>query len=282
MTTAIARFGCTLCGACCNRSPEVALSEAAALADVFVFRLMFRLYWLARAPGPNDDKAAFYERKRLLGAFAAHKAPAKIQRLSPAADGTRYLMISALALDTSEGACAALEAGRCTIHARRPLACRSVPFHYSRPEALAARDLAAFVATPGYRCDTSEGAELVLQGGRIVDAPMRQARQGAVALAGEERRWQAAIVRRIGAKSSGTALPRLADIEANAAFGATTTSMRVAWQIAAEVGLIGRDESEALAAAQLATIDRAFARCEPKQRESFAEMRADYRRYLGY
>ena len=40
------RFSCTQCGKCCNRSPEVQLSEAAALADVFAFSLMFRLYSL--------------------------------------------------------------------------------------------------------------------------------------------------------------------------------------------------------------------------------------------
>lgn len=281
MTTEIARFACTLCGACCNRSPEIALSEAAALADVFVFRMMFRLYWLPRAPGPDDDKPAFYERKRLLGAFAARRTPAKIRRDDRAIDGTRYLMISALALDTGVGTCAALEAGRCSIHARRPLACRSVPFHYSRPEALAVRDLAAFLATPGYRCDTSEDAGRVLEGGKIVDTPIRQARQQAVALAGEERRWHEAIVRRMGAGSPDAALPRLAEIEANAAFGATTTSMRVAWHIAADIGLIGRAESKALASAQLASIDRALARCEADLRGSFAELRADYRHYLG-
>ena len=72
------RFACTQCGKCCNRSPEVELSEAAALADVFVFRLMFRLYFLPRrlgdylrtAGGPAATAEVFYQRKRLLGAYA--------------------------------------------------------------------------------------------------------------------------------------------------------------------------------------------------------------------
>jgi Fe-S-cluster containining protein len=46
-------------------------------------------------------------------------------------EATNYLMISALAMDTSPGACAALKAGRCSVHDRRPLGCRTVPFHYS-------------------------------------------------------------------------------------------------------------------------------------------------------
>jgi hypothetical protein len=46
------RFACTSCGQCCNRSPEVELSETLDLADAFVFRLMFRPYELAL--GIND------------------------------------------------------------------------------------------------------------------------------------------------------------------------------------------------------------------------------------
>src|ERR1043165_8839296 len=112
------RFACTGCGACCNRSPEVALSEAAALAGGFVFRLMFRLYQLPSA-GSGEE---YYQSKRLLAAFAARKYPAR--RKSP--EATNYLIVSALTLDTGGGACAALGNGRCTVYDRRPLACRTV------------------------------------------------------------------------------------------------------------------------------------------------------------
>jgi hypothetical protein len=63
----------------------VELSEAAALADVFVFRLMFRIYSLPQAlsdyrpagtPDANrHDK--FFQSKRLLGSFAARKSEVK-------------------------------------------------------------------------------------------------------------------------------------------------------------------------------------------------------------
>src|SRR6185436_11552020 len=102
------RFACTQCGKCCNRSPEVELSEAAALSDVFVFRLMFRLHWLPRTLGdslepgtrPADAGASFYQTKRLLGAFAARKYPARAWRGGKPVEQVKYLTISALALDT--------------------------------------------------------------------------------------------------------------------------------------------------------------------------------------
>ena len=218
------RFACTHCGACCNRSPEVALSEAAALADVFVFRLMFRLHDLPSTGGSGEE---FYETKRLLTAFAARKYSAKRRHGGKAVEYTRYLTISALTVDTGSGACTALTGGRCGVYARRPLACRTVPFHYSRPEASAERDLAAFVATPGYRCDTTVGAPVVLSAGRIVDPHACQARADARELAAHDRRWQQMILRRLRTGSRSDGLPSRREIEANAAFGATT--IRCAW-----------------------------------------------------
>ena len=46
MTAPSRHFACTQCGKCCDRAPEVELGEAAALADVFVWQLLFRLYSL--------------------------------------------------------------------------------------------------------------------------------------------------------------------------------------------------------------------------------------------
>lgn len=292
MTVAVRRFACSQCGMCCDRSPEVGLSEAAALADVFVFRLMFRLYWLPQRqrdylhPGRDaaSARAAFYEKKRLLGAYAARKYPAKSWRDGKMMENVSYLIISALAVDTSPGACGARKAGMCGVYERRPLACRTVPFHYSRVEALAESDLKAFVETPGYGCDTSENADVVIEAGRIIDPRVRQARADALALAAHDRRWNDAILRRMRADGPEKAgLPSLREIEANARFGATTATMRVAWQIAADIGLISAEECRMLIEAQLTAIDRELAagRCEPDARQTLAEMRADYRYQLG-
>ena len=263
------------------------MSEAAALSDVFVFRLMFRLYELPRTLAGHLASGAatagsgeeYYESKRLLAAFAARKYSAKRRHGGTIVEYTRYVIVSALTLDAGAGACTALSGGRCTIHARRPLACRTIPFHYSRPEASAERDLRAFVGTPGYGCDTGAGAPIVLEAGRIVDPEARRARGDAIDLAGHDRRWAEAILRRLKTGSGPCALPSLREIEADAPFGATTISMGVAWRIAAEAGMIGAQTLRTLIAAQTAVIDRelASARCTSSARETLGEMRAEYR-----
>src|SRR5207237_3142904 len=93
------------CGACCNRSPEVELSEAAALADVFVFRLMFRIYERPRAfagyraSGRSGSAGAFHESKRLLNAFAARKGSTKKRHGGKTVEYDHYLMIYLLTVD---------------------------------------------------------------------------------------------------------------------------------------------------------------------------------------
>src|SRR5215469_12498392 len=107
-----ARFACTACGLCCNRSPEVELSEAAGLSDVFVFRLMFRLYWLCSNVGdyrPAGGRganwsSAYFEKKRLLNVFAVRRSSEKAFQDGKPVAYTQYLVLSALALDTGEGA----------------------------------------------------------------------------------------------------------------------------------------------------------------------------------
>jgi Fe-S-cluster containining protein len=281
MEAAIQRFACTQCGRCCNRSPEVELSEAAALADVFVFRLMFRLYALPAALGDSADAGeAYYQKKRLLGAYAARKYPRRMRGGDgKAVDYVQYLTISALTLDTSPGACSALGGTRCRIYDRRPAACRTMPLHYSRVEASAASDLKAFVETPGHGCETGDAAAIIIDSGRIVDVATQRARADALALAARDRPWRQAIVRRMNAAGAERSLlPSLREIEANAHFGATTVSMRAAWRIAAEAGLIGAGECTALVAAQRAAIDRALAApvCGRDARETLAGMRAEY------
>lgn len=277
--SSIRRFACTQCGACCNRSPELELSEAAALADVFVFRLMFRMYSLPRAfdRSRSETLQVFYQKKRLISAHAARVSPRKVKRDGKTVEQIDYLMISALALDTASGSCAALANQRCSIHDRRPLTCRTVPLHYARADGLAERDLDDFANTPGYRCDTGESAPVVLESGAIVDKPTLDARSRATAIAEQDRSWKAAIVRRI--KSAGDPrLPTLKDIEANAASAAMTTSMCVAWQIAADAGIISAADCKTLVETQLATIGRELgnAPASGEDRETLREMQEEY------
>ncbi len=292
LESTVRHFACVQCGRCCNRTPEVELSEAAALADVFVFRLMFRVYWLPKhlrdyrgAHHPNTNASAiFYEKKRLLSAFAARKYPVKLSQDSKSVQYTKYLMISALAVDTRQDACSALMAGRCTIYDRRPLSCRSIPLHYSRPAAMAEMDLKTFVETPGYECDTGKSAPIILDNGRIRAPEVEAARSKAIAVAERDRRWTEAIVKRMNGDSSGDgSLPSLQEIESSAHVGVMTTSMRTAWQIASEIAFITRDECDSLVSLQLRTIDLELdnCRCSPAARETLAGMQAEYRHHLS-
>lgn len=266
------------------------LSEAAGLADVFVLRLMFRIYdlprtfagYLASRATATGNAEAYYETKRLLARFAARRSSFRRPLGGKSVEYTRYLTISALTLDTRSGACAALSGERCGIYDRRPLACRTVPFHYSRPQALAESDLAAFVRTPGYRCDTSGDAPVVLAAGRILDAEAERARAAAFDLAERDGRWRAAILHRMKAGPAEPALPGLRQIETDAALGATTTSMRIAWQIAADAGMIDPETCFGLIAAQAELIDRelAAAHAAPDARATLRQMRGEYRQSL--
>jgi Fe-S-cluster containining protein len=285
---AISRFACTQCGKCCNRPPEVELSEAAALADTFIFRLMFRLYWLperlADCLAPDHKEAngseIFYEKKRLLGAFAARKYPVKLARNGKPTDYAKYLMVSALALDIGGGDCCALAQGKCAIYDRRPLGCRSVPLHYSRPASLAARDLKAFVETAGYGCQSGDVAPAILNAGKIVAPEIEAARAEAIAISNRDRPWARTIAKRMdGSRGASGSLPRLTEVEASAEFGAVTTSMVVAWRIAGEIGMMTWKDCEDLLELQLRLIDRELTRpaCSPQARQTLLEMQAEYR-----
>jgi Fe-S-cluster containining protein len=270
-------FACTQCGACCDRSPEVQLSEAAPLADIFVFRLMFRLYWLPTRVSdciPDDVEtssgAAFYEKKRLLDAFCARKYRARLRRDGRGVQYTKYLMISALTLDEGTSTCSALQEKQCSIYERRPSGCRSVPFHYSRGESVAETGLKHFVETQGYLCDTSHSARLVLS-------------DDAATIARNDLPWRQAIARSMGADcSTGHQLPSLLDVEANAQFGASTVSMGLAWRLAQDLGLIQPAEYRRLIERQLRLIGQKLGavRCSNETRQTLADMAVEYRNDL--
>lgn len=278
------RFACTQCGKCCDRSPEVELGEAAALADQFVFRLLFRLYRWPRnvadythAGVPRAQaNAEFFETKRLLGAFAAHTYNAKLRSNGKVSEQLCYLTVSALTLDSGTSACSALNEARCSIYERRPLACRSVPLHYSRGPAFAQQELDAFLATPGYACASGPAAPLLLADGRIADPALLAARSAALAQAAADQPWKTAIVKAM--KAGDPNLPSLRDVEANAQRGAMTTSMRAGWQIACAAGLLDGSELRALIGAQMAVIERQLAQpvLAPAARQTLTEMRGEY------
>ena len=248
---------------------------------------MFRLYWLPNNLNEyvldgfeTNRSAAFYEKKRLLNTFAARKYPVKIRRDGKVSGYTKYLMISALTLDRAIGACSALNGTQCGIYDRRPAGCRSVPFHYSRGESRADQGLKAFIGTPGYLCDTSQSAGLVLRDGQIVAPDVNAARANAAAIARRDIGWRQAIAQQMNAApTTGHGLPSLQEVEANAQFGVSTVSMSLAWKVARDIGLIRPDECQSLIELQLHLIKQELStgRCSNETRETLAEMALEYR-----
>ena len=285
MTALSRHFACTQCGKCCDRAPEVELGEAAALADVFFWQMLFRLYSLPRSiadfpagGAPRELAAAqFFESRKLLDAFAAHTFHAKAVVDGKPQQRTFYLTISALAFDPPGAGCPALDGPLCSIHPRRPLTCRSVPLHYSRTLSFAAEDLDRFTATPGYACATGIDAPLVLEGGKVVDHDIAAARENAAALAQRDAPWKAALVKAM--KRGDPRVPTLVQVEQNAARGALTAPMRAGWEIAAEAGLLEPDQLEDLRQRQRAALDRLSA--SPAINLASAQAIAEQRRTLA-
>jgi len=122
----------------------------------------------------------------------------------------------------------------------------------------------------------------VLESGRIIDAATQQARTDALSVSQSDQRWKRAIVRRMkGNIGTEALLPSLHDVEASAGFGALTISMRVAWEIAADEGLIG--SVGVLVRTQLQTIEREISNggCSGDDLSTLAEMAVEYRDALS-
>jgi Fe-S-cluster containining protein len=176
--------------------------------------------------------------------------PFSVQTLVDRSGGrTLHLIVSALPVDLGDGRCPALDGVRCGIYEARPLSCRTVPLHYSRPASSLARYLDGFVRTAGYACDTSAAAPVVTDGFAILDDRLRAARDEAIGLAAAERPWKAQILAAMRKPRQATAhgLPTLKAVLKNAEAGrATSSAMMAAWSVAAASGLLSADQLDGL------------------------------------
>jgi hypothetical protein len=96
--------------------------------------------------------------------------------------------------------------------------------------------------------------------------------------------WNDAIINRMRKNVDGAiSLPSLKELEANAPIGAMTATMRIAWQIASEAGLMSVQQYRDLVANQLSVIERELklARCTGNDLELLAQMQTEYRHHLG-
>lgn len=261
------RFACVACGQCCDRGPEMELSEATLLADTFITSLLFKAHtlplrechdrvarWHEKQGSRLPTDVALAEKRRLLGYFAS-------RRRSERQNGREvYLTISAIVNDYGHGQCPALDNNICGIYGRRPLTCRTVPLHYSRPLSVLGTYLDQFVATPGYQCDTLNGP-VVLDGQKIVSQELRSCRQQALDIAKADRRWKHHLLALMDDPKAAdrAGLPTYDEILFNTSNGhATLVPMLMAWHVAEQHGLISSSDLRSLCAKQAGLIKAKF------------------------
>jgi len=270
MQSGARRFACTSCGRCCNRGPEMELSEATALAGTFVTSLLFRVHslpasdrsgwakqWWDKSGSRIPIRPALEEARRHLGHFASRKRADKLR------DRQLFLDISAIVDDDGEGRCPALIGNLCGIYETRPITCRTVPMHYSRAPSTLQNGLDQFTSTSGYECDTGPAAPIILDGNRVVDDAIGTSRDQAIATAKADRTWKDRIVAFIddGDRAARVGLPSFEAILAHSDSGyATMLPMIVAWRVAAIEGIISPEQFEEVCRQQAALIKGRIAR----------------------
>lgn len=266
----VRRFACTSCGKCCNRGPEMELSEATALADRFITSLIFKVQslpisersesaaaWWERQGSRIPLRPALEESRRHLGHFASRK------RNDNRTGRQLFLTISAIVNDDGRGRCPALIGNLCGVYESRPLTCRTVPLHYSRPPSTLRSYLDDFTSTPGYLCDTSQTAPVILDRNTIMSQRLRQSRDEAIALAKAERAWkeQMLLVMDDAAQARAAELPIYDAILENSDNGyATILPMIVAWRVAVRQGLLSAEAFEDICRKQVRLIEAEIAR----------------------
>ena len=263
------RFACIACGRCCNRGPEMELSEASTLADTFITSLLFKVHslptsersgwatqWWENQSSRIPLRPALEERRRHLSLFASRRRVDKVR------DRHIFLEISAIVDYDGQRRCPALRNKLCSIYEHRPLGCRTLPAHYSRAPSALRDGIDQFATTPGHDCDTGASAPVVLDGSRVVDPELCDARQRAVKLAKADRAWKTALLDVLDSqdRADTTTLSSFEVIVANSDRGfATQLPMIVAWRVARRRGMISLEEITDLCRAQLRQIEAAIA-----------------------
>jgi Fe-S-cluster containining protein len=243
------------------------LGEATALAGRFILSILFKahslpigeradnaMHWWRNHESRIPLRPALEEQRKHLSQFASRRQAEK-QR------GRQILLtISATVDDDGQGRCPALGADdRCGIYEARPLTCRTVPMHYSRPRSTLRAYLDRFTATPGYRCDTTADAPIVLDGSRILEPSVERYREEAVDRAKADRAWKDRLLALMDdeAAARSAELPTYEAVLRNTDDGfATSLPMIVAWRVAERHGLLSREALKAACQGQ-ATLIRA-------------------------
>jgi Fe-S-cluster containining protein len=263
------------------------LGEATALADKLATRAIFKLHslplyehgkrarlWWKGQGGSLSARKALEETRQHLAHFSVRDDVDKARGIS------LHLTISALTMDREKGRCPALAENRCSIYQSRPLTCRTVPLHYSRPLSTLPAYLDHFVSRPDYLCSTSAEAAVVLQGDMVDDPSLLQARQDAIAMAEGDRNWKNEIVALMSDPDQARAvgLPSYETVLRNSdAGGASLVSMIAPWRVAKRVGILTPGQFDDVCLSQSRLLRTEIARClDPGLLSSFQDMLAEY------
>jgi Fe-S-cluster containining protein len=258
------RFACTGCGMCCNRGPEMELTEATSLADAFITQIFFKMHslplypqsrraaqWSLRQRSSLPPAEALEEERNQLNNFAV------CEKIDKSKGRSLHLTISALTIDREKGTCPALVDNLCSIYQSRPYSCRTVPMHYSRPASVLGGYLESFASSPQYRCDVSAGAPVVFDGRQITDASAEAARTEALALVRSEMRWKTAVAALMDDRRMALAagLPTFDEVLRHSDAGnATLAPMLAAWRVARDIGVMSPETFRSVCQNQMALI----------------------------
>ena len=274
--TNVRHFACTSCGKCCNRGPEMELSEATLLADKFVTSLLLKVHslpsnersqwaadWWETQKSRVPLRPALDEHRRHLKNFASRRVVEKHR------ERQIFLTISAIVDDDGQGRCPALAGKLCGIYEIRPQTCRTVPLHYSRSPSVLQNYLDDFTNTPVYQCDTSSVAPIILNRNNVVDFKIRESREKAIGLAKADRSWKKHILALMddAEQAREVGLPTYDAVLTNSDNGyATELPMIVAWRVAKRNNILSVAKLHDLCGKQIRLIEAEIARVPEDRR----------------
>ncbi len=243
-------FSCTMCGKCCNRSPEVELTETINLSGDFVFWLCFSMSelplsikdWIqsrGRLDADQRDLAAFIAKRRLLDAQSSIQFTGRSSSGTEAERVRKYVRISALTLDLESGRCSKLVNKQCGIYDRRPHTCRTVPVHYQLSDLELEPAFDKFTSLEAFECDTSQHSPMILKNGRLAIEEFARERVAGQTAFYEDGAWREAIAQRILRGEDKTRmLPSLQEIKGSSCLKVLLVPIHLAWQIGVDIGAI--------------------------------------------
>lgn len=238
------RFRCTACGKCCFGQIPLTLAEMADHSARFPLAMVWRVV-------PKGARAfALTER---LGARI------RIQRTRAAA----VSIVLAAYMPPTVACPELMPDGRCAIHERKPLRCRTMPFYPFRE---ASDQTELLRPRKGWLCDTGDTAPVVYRDGKILDSVHFDAERKALLAQADTMRTYADYVVRY--------MPWIVD---KLAAAATNPEGSVVTSLSSFLTACRQFDSKAIAARQLPVMERFAAKTAD------VESMADYHlNYVGW